>query len=306
MKKIIYIVIFGVLFFSMNSCKNTEREVVFLRNEVLSTIEESSFISNIKNLDLKFKEIILNNQEEFNEYVSGISNSKKNLNQTFIVSEVFSDNEIINSDLIYINGNREGNSNLEIDQRDLIYLFGVVSGMITKSNNVSVIYSSGFKDFSEYLLSFIAGVKTVNLRAYDSLLNGENVLNTFEFKDEEKKVNINNFIENNKSDVILYLDEDIIENLGGVLEEKIKTIFSLYEFIDNDYLKISYFYDDIINKNIDSKNYILSLSNNNISINFEGLPEEVRLVAEGNLNKIIEGNMYIPSNLNELKGMLIT
>lgn len=306
MKKIIYIVIFGVLFFSMNSCKNTEREVVFLRNEVLSTIEESSFISNIKNLDLKFKEIILNNQEEFNEYVSGISNSKKNLNQTFIVSEVFSDNEIVNSDLIYVNGNREGNSNLEIDQRDLIYLFGVVSGMITKSNNVSVIYSSGFKDFPEYLLSFIAGVKTVNLRAYDSLLNGENVLNTFEFKDEEKKVNINNFIDNNKSDVILYLDEDIIENLGGVLEGKIKTIFSLYEFIDNDYLKISYFYDDIVNKNIDSKNYILSLSNNNISINFEGLPEEVRLVAEGNLNKIIEGNIYIPSNLNELKGMLIT
>lgn len=305
MKKIIYMVIFGVLFFIMNSCNNVEQEVIFLRGDVLNTIGESSLIDNIKNSNLKFKEVILRSGEEFDKYLSGIQNSRKGLNQTFIVSESFSNNEIINSDFIQLYGNREGGYNLNIYQKDLVYLFGIVSGMITKSNNVSIIYSSNFKDFPEYLLSFIAGIKTVNLRAYDLILNGVNTLNTFGFNEDEKKVNINNFIKNNKSDVIFYLDDNIVENLSDTLDEKTKTIFSLYDFIDNDYLKISYGYDDIINKNSNSGNYILSLVNNTININFDNLPEEVRLVVEGNFNRIMDEDIHIPSSLSELKNMLI-
>lgn len=305
MKKIVYIVIFGVLFFSMSSCNKTEQEVIFLKNENLSSIGESSFIDNIKNSNFKFEEVILRSDEEFTTYLNSILKSNKKSNKTFIVSEKFSNNGIIDSNLIQINGNKEGNSNLNIYQKDLVYLFGVISGMITKSNNVSVIYSNKFEDYKEYMLSFIAGVKTVNLRAYDLLLNGVNTLNTADFSDEEKRVNISNFVKNNKSDVVLYLDVNISENLKDILEEKSKTIFSLYEFIENDYLKISYIYDDIINKNFSSENYDLSLMNNTIKIDFTNLPDELKLVGENSLRKIMDGNLYIPSNLDELKGMLI-
>ena len=47
MKKI-YVVIFVILLFSMKSCISTEHEVIFLRNEKLSTIRESSLINSIQ------------------------------------------------------------------------------------------------------------------------------------------------------------------------------------------------------------------------------------------------------------------
>lgn len=305
MKKIMYTVIFVVLFFSMSSCNKTEQEIVFLRNERINTIKESSFIENIKNLNLNFKEVILKSDEEFNNYLSDILKSKKISNKTFIVSEEFYRNEIIDNNLIQINGNKDGNYNLSIYQKDLVYLLGVISGMVTKTNNVAVIYSSNFKDYPEYMLSFIAGIKMVNLRAYDSLLNGVNTFNTADLSEENKSSSIVSFIEDNKSDVFLYLDKGILENLSVILDQKEKTIFSLNDFVENDYLKVSYVYDDVTNKSFDSGNYVLSLMNNTINVDLTNLPEEVKLVAENTLSKIMSGNIYIPSNLNELKEILV-
>ena len=58
MKKI-YVVIFVILLFSMKYGISTEHEVIFLRNEKLSTIRESSLINSIQDSKFKFKSVVL-------------------------------------------------------------------------------------------------------------------------------------------------------------------------------------------------------------------------------------------------------
>lgn len=309
MKKI-YVVIFVILLFSMKSCRSTEHEVIFLRNEKLSTIRESSLINSIQNSNFKFKSVVLNGEEEFDEYVNENLESKKIKNKTFIISEEFSNfininDESIYSNLVYINSIEEGKINLKIDQRHLSYILGVISGMLTRTNNVAIIYESELKDSFENVLSFIVGVKSVNLRAYDLLLNGENVLNLNSLLEEDKILNLENFIKNNKSDLILYLDNQLIDNVVNISEEVSKTLFTLNEFQEELFISVSYLYEDIFSEIIGSNGefgtYSVNILDNTIDINIDSLPEEINQVVRNVLDRMKDGNIIFPSTWEELK-----
>ena len=309
MKKI-YVVIFVILLFSMKSCISTEHEVIFLRNEKLSTIRESSLINSIQDSKFKFKSVVLNSEEEFGEYVKENLESKKIRSKTFIISEEFSNlvninDESIYSNLVYINGVEEGRINLKIDQRHLSYIFGVISGMLTRTNNVAIIYESELKDSFENVLSFVAGVKNVNLRAYDLLLNGENVLNLNSSSEEDKILNLESFIKNNKSDVIFYLDNQIIDNAVNISEEVSKTLFTLNEFQEELFVSVSYLYEDIlsgiISSNVEFRTYNVNILDNTIDINIDNLPEEINQVVRNTLDRMKNGNVTFPSTWEELK-----
>lgn len=311
MKKI-YVVIFVILFFSMKSCRSTEHEVIFLRNEKLSTIRESSFINSIQNSNFKFKSVVLNSEEEFGEYVKENLESKKIRNKTFVISEEFLNFENINdesiySNLVYINGVEEGKINLKIDQRHLSYIFGVISGMLTRTNNVAIIYESELKDSFENVLSFIAGIKNVNLRAYDLLLNGENVLNLNSLSEEDNILNLESFIKNNKSDLIFYLDNQFINNAVNISKEVSKNLFTLNEFQEELFVSVSYLYEDIFSEIISSNGefgtYSVNILDNTININIDSLPEEINQVVRNILDRMKNGNITFPSTWEELKSI---
>lgn len=311
MKKI-YVVIFVILLFSMKSCKSTEHEVIFLRNEKLSTIRESSFINSIQNSNFKFKSVVLNSEEEFGEYVKENLESKKIRNKTFVISEEFLNFENINdesiySNLVYINGVEEGKINLKIDQRHLSYIFGVISGMLTRTNNVAIIYESELKDSFENVLSFIAGIKNVNLRAYDLLLNGENVLNLNSLSEEDNILNLESFIKNNKSDLIFYLDNQFINNAVNISKEVSKNLFTLNEFQEELFVSVSYLYEDIFSEIISSNGefgtYSVNILDNTININIDSLPEEINQVVRNILDRMKNGNITFPSTWEELKSI---
>lgn len=311
MKKI-YVVIFVILLFSMKSCRSTEHEVIFLRNEKLSTIRESSFINSIQNSNFKFKSVVLNSEEEFGEYVKQNLESKKIRNKTFVISEEFLNFENINdesiySNLVYINGVEEGKINLKIDQRHLSYIFGVISGMLTRTNNVAIIYESELKDSFENVLSFIAGIKNVNLRAYDLLLNGENVLNLNSLSEEDNILNLESFIKNNKSDLIFYLDNQFINNAVNISKEVSKNLFTLNEFQEELFVSVSYLYEDILSEIISSNGefgtYSVNILDNTININIDSLPEEINQVVRNILDRMKNGNITFPSTWEELKSI---
>lgn len=311
MKKI-YVVIFVILLFGMKSCISTEHEVIFLRNEKLSTIRESSLINSIQDSKFKFKSVVLNSEEEFGEYVKENLESKKIGNKTFIISEEFSNlvninDESIYSNLVYINGVEESRINLKIDQIHLSYIFGVISGMLTRTNNVAIIYESELKDCFENVLSFVAGVKNVNLRAYDLLLNGENVLNLNSLSEEDKISNLESFIKNSKSDLIFYLDNQLINNAVNISEEVSKTLFTLNEFQEELFVSGSYLYEDILSEIISSngefRTYNINILDNTIDINIEGLPEEINQVVRNILDRMKNGNITFPSTWEELKSI---
>lgn len=306
MKKI-YAVILVILLFNIKSCESTEHEIIFLRNEKLSTIRENSFINVIQNLNFKFNNVILNNEEEFSEYV------RENLefkNKTFIVSEEFLNfvninDEFIYPNLVYINGIEEGKINLKIDQRHLSYIFGVISGMLTRTNSLAIIYESELKDSFENVLYFIAGVKNVNLRAYDLLLNRENVLDLNSLSEEDKILDLESFIKNNKSDIVYYLDNQFIDNAFNISEQVSKTLFTLNEFQEELFVSVSYLYEDIISEIVDSNGgfgtYSVSILDNTIDINIDSLPEEIKKVVRNTLDSIKNGNIIFPSTWEELK-----
>lgn len=311
MKKI-YVVIFVILLFIMKSCISTEHEVIFLRNEKLSTIRESSLINSIQDSKFKFKSVVLNSEEEFDEYVKENLESKKIRNKTFIISEEFLNfvninDEFIYSNLVYINGVEESRINLKIDQRHLSYIFGVISGMLTRTNNVAIIYESELNDSFENVLSFVAGVKNVNLRAYDLLLNGENVLNLNSLLEEDKISNLESFIKNTKSDLIFYLDNQLINNAVNISEEVSKTLFTLNDFQEELFLSGSYLYEDILSEIISSngevKTYNVNILDSTIDINIESLPEEINQVVRNILDRMKNGNITFPSTWEELKSI---
>ena len=311
MKKV-FIVFFGIiLFVSMTACKSKKHEIVFITNEKIKTLGEYSLLDNIENnkeLNFDFENVSVNNQEELLGYLRQFSNSKNKNSRTFVISEAFSNisnvtnEEFKDFNFIYLNKQDEGNFNINIDQRHISYLYGIISGLITRENNVSVIYSQNLVDSSKNMLAFINGVKQVNLKAYDYLSTMKNILDVSTVPAEEKQGTIDNFIKNTKSDVIFYLDT-INENIANIFNQSTKVVFSLNEDKENPYIKISYPYEKIIEDIIinNNKNYFVNLIDDTINIDVTQLPEEVQNVVNTMITNMKTNGIGFPNSFEELK-----
>lgn len=306
MKKI-YVLIFVILILGIKSCTNAEREIVFIRGEKLNAIGEVSFLNDIKNSDFNLEEIILPNDEEFLKYVEENLESKKNKNKLFVVSDLFSqslEGEKFNDNrLVYINSGRDDVFDLRIDQRYVSYIFGIVSGMATRSNNISIIYSGELESSFDNVLAFIFGVKMVNPRVYDILKNGDNILDLSSINEEEISSKILEFISGRNSDIIFNLDYERVDEISNIVEENGKSVISLDGFEENIFLDIDYKYEEIINDIFKGnvKTYFVNPLDNSIEINFDKLPDEIRNKVEMNLNKLMSGNINLPMNMEELR-----
>lgn len=304
MKKI-FVVILLILIFSMKSCGNTVQEIMFLRGKIVNTISENSFLNSMKNSNFKFKELIFENDDEFRDYIENKMESKKISNRKNIISSEFLNSDYLNSDLFYINSNNENVYGINIEQSYLSYVFGIVSGMISRSNSVSIIYSGNLTDSSNQIISFMSGLKKVNLRAYDLICNNENIFDLSKVSDEDILNRVQKFLDNSQSDVVFCLDENGKNDIIEELRSSMRTVFTLNEFDENGYLKISYGYENLFKKlfedNGNVKKYNLSISNNTINVNTDNLPDEVRNIVNLVLDKIISGMISIPSNFEELK-----
>lgn len=303
MKKI-YVVILLILIFSMKSCGNTVQEIIFLRGKTINTVIENSFLNSMENskFKFKFKEIIFENNEEFKDYIMKKLESKKKSKQKNIISSEFLSNDFLNPNLFYINSNNENLYGINIDQGYLSYVFGIISGMVSRSNSVSIVYSSDLKDSINQIIYFMSGLKKVNLRAYDLICNNENVFDLSKILNEN---NIQELLNNSKSDVVFYLNGNDKNSLIESLRSSAETVFTLNEFDENGYLKISYDYEsvfrDLFRNDESVKKYNLSISQGTININTDNLPDEVKNIVNEVLNKIMRGMVKLPSNFEELK-----
>lgn len=281
------------------------QEIMFLRGKIVNTISENSFLNSMKNSNFKFKELIFENDDEFRDYIENKMESKKISNRKNIISSEFLNSDYLNSDLFYINSNNENVYGINIEQSYLSYVFGIVSGMISRSNSVSIIYSGNLTDSSNQIISFMSGLKKVNLRAYDLICNNENIFDLSKVSDEDILNRVQKFLDNSQSDVVFCLDENGKNDIIEELRSSMRTVFTLNEFDENGYLKISYGYENLFKKlfedNGNVKKYNLSISNNTINVNTDNLPDEVRNIVNLVLDKIISGMISIPSNFEELK-----
>lgn len=310
MKKL-YAVVFMVLFFSLTSCE-TKQEVVFVHNEKFATIKEMTFADSVDKEDssIELENVIVNTKDEFLDYFESISKSKSK-NKTFVISELFSDvldnRELEDFNFVILGGDNDREINLNVDQRHVSYLLGVISGMMTKTNSVMIVYSNDLKDSYENALSFMAGVKRVNLRAYDSLINNRNVLDLASIEPEKKESYLKDFIKNNNSDIVFYLSDDLNEEIYSLLNDLNKELFTLNEWGNKLIGGISYDYKNIFKDLLNSKNkdtnYFVNILNQNVSINFEKLPQEVRNICESILSEMLDSKVIFPSTLDELKSI---
>lgn len=306
----LYAVVFVLLVFIMNSCNASKQEVVFVRNEKFATIKESTFEDSVKSYDseIDLESVIVNTKEEFLTYLENVSKSKRK-KKTFVVSERFSDvldnEEFKDFNLVVLGGNSDGEINLNVDQRHISYLFGVINGMMTRTNSVMLIYSNELKDSYENALSFMAGVKRVNLRAFDSLANNRNVLDLSSVEKEKMKSALNDFVRNNNSDMIFYISDDLSEEILNLSNELNKELFTLSDLGNNLLGGVSYDYKnifkDVLNGGNKDNNYLVNILNKNVSINLDKLPQEIKNICENVLDEMIDGKIKFPENLNELK-----
>ena len=285
-----------LIFAVITSCSKSKYQILFIRGKEAYSLGENLFEEYLRNLDFEFDSVILNNEEEFLEYLSSINQSKIKDN-IFVISEKFSnsdiENEFNNSNYVYINGVLENRNNLKIDTKYVSYLLGAVSGMVTRSNSVSVIYSDTLKDYDENFSYYAEGIRRVNLRAYDLILNNENVLNLSLSAD--KVLDLKNFLESNSSDVVFYLGDNSIE----VFDDSLKMVFTLNKSINNSFIDIFYDYGSVfeeIIKNLNTdfyKDYVISIKNNNISFNLDNLPLEIAEIFDNILSEILSGNLEL-------------
>ena len=311
MKKL-YAVMFILLVFSMSSCSGAKQEVVFVRNEKFATIKESTFEDSVKSDDseINLENVIVNTKEEFLKYFENVSKSKRR-KKTFVVSELFSDaidnEEFKDFNLVILGGDNDDEINLNVDQRHISYLFGVISGMMTRTNSVMLIYSNELKDSYENALSFMAGGKKVNLRAFDSLYNNRNVLDLSSIEKDKMESTLDDFVRNNNSDTIFYISDDLSEKILSLSSELNKELFTLSEWGNNLLGGVSYDYKnifkDVLNGNNKESNYLVDILNKNVSINLDKLPQEVRDICESVLTEMVDGKINFPTTLDELKGI---
>lgn len=308
MKKI-FIAFFGIiLFVSLSACKSKKHEIILVQDEKIETLAEKSMLEDIredKELSFDFKNVKVSNQEGLNDYLKEFSNSKDKSNKTFIISEALNtiSDEFKDYNIVYVNKNGENNRTINIDQTHISYLYGIISGMLTRTNEVSVIYSKDILDSSKNMFAFISGVKNVNLRAYDYLSVGKNIFDVSEINGDEREAAIENFIKNNKSDVIFYLNHTFNENISNIFEQSSKLIFTLNEHSDP-YVKVTYAYEDILQNivNNDQKLNIVSFLNDTISMDISNLPEEVQNILGEYIQSIKSNGITFPNSFEELKG----
>lgn len=311
MKKV-FIVFFGIiLFVSMTACKSKKHKILFIKDEKIESLGEYSlgeYIENNNELNFDFKNVAVNSQDELVNYLKEFSNSKDRVNKTFVISEAFSnltDEEFKDYNFIYLNKQDENTFNINIDQRHISYIYGVISGMITRTNDISIIYSKDILDSSKNMFAFISGVKQVNLRAYDNLSNSnsKNILDVSTIAEEEKEVAIDNFIKNSNSDVIFYLDNNFSENIVNIFDGSSKVVFSLKQDENNPYIKISYPYENIITDIIksDHKSYFINLLDDTIVIDISHLPQEIQEIVNNVIAKMKSNEIILPNSFEELK-----
>ncbi len=304
MKKI-FVLIFLILILSIKSCASAEKQVIFIRGDKLNAIGEISFLNVIKDSNVNFKEIILKNEEEFSNYVEANLNSKSGKDKLFIVSSIFS-NVLLNesySNLVYINGNKDDVVDFRIDQRCVSYIFGVISGMLTRTNEISIVYSDDMQDSFDNVLAFILGVKNVNPRAYDMLKSYENVLDIDSLGEVENIVSaIIDFMDSNNSDIVFYLDNEFLNNVYDIFEDNMKSIVTLERFGENIFLNIKYKYDEVIEDVFKgrTKTYFISLVGGLINIDLKNLPEDVRDVTQNSLSEVFNNSIIFPTSMKEL------
>ncbi len=310
MKKL-YVVIFMILCFSLSSCKS-KQEVVFVHNEKFATIKEMTFADSVDKEDssIELENVIVNTKEEFLDYFESISKSKRK-NKTFVISELFSDvlnnRELEDFNFVILGGDNDREINLNVDQRHISYLLGVISGMMTRSNSVMIVYSNDLKDSYENALSFMAGVKRVNLRVYDSLINNRNVLDLSSIEVEKQKSSLDEFVKNNNSDIIFYLSDNLKDEILSLSEDLNKELFTLNNWGNKLIGGISYDYKtifkDVLNSKNKDNNYLVNILNQNVSINLEKLPQEVRNICENILSEMVDSKIIFPATLEELKSI---
>lgn len=306
MKKI-YVLIFVILILGLKSCTNAEKEIVFIRGEKLNAIGEVSFLNDIRDSEFNVEEVTLSNEEEFLGYIEENLDSKNSKNKLFVISDLFSnsslDERFNDNRLVYINSNKNNVFNLKIDQRYISYIFGIVSGMVTRNNNISIVYSNELESSFDNVLAFIFGVKQVNPRVYDALKSWDNVLDLSLVELDNRLSVVSEFINGRGSDIIFNLDYELINEISNIVEENMKLLVTLDEFEENIFLDVDYKYDEIIRDILKGnvKTYFVNPIDNFIEINFDKLPEEIRNKVEINLNKVILNNNRFPMSIEELK-----
>lgn len=264
MKKI-YVAILILLIFTISSCSFTNDKIVYIHDNSFKVLSEENFKNNVMDLDVSFEDISLNSDEEFLKYFDDLPN--KGRNTLFVISERFKEIDVSNilDNYVYLNNDANQNvNNITIDLTEINYLLGIISGLFTRTNSVAILYSSQYRDLNEEFISFIEGVKLVNPRAYDSLIDGYNTLDV----DSVDENGINNFINDNGSDIIFNLSSLNINHENKlILTNSIK---------NEEFISILYDYNTIIGdiRKNSSKNYVIDITNN-VDINLIDFPEEV-------------------------------
>lgn len=276
MKKL-YVAILMLLMFAISSCSFTKDKVVYIHDNSFKSLREENFINNVMELDVGFEDVSLGSDEEFLNYINEMSEKKNK--SLYVISERFENLDVSGylDNYIYLNNDINDNMrNLTIDQTKINYLLGIISGMYTRTNNVGVLYSSKYSDLNEEFTSFIEGVKVVNPRAYDSLIDGVNTLDV----DSVDENGIEDFMKNNKSDVIFNLSSLEVTN-----DEKIVLTNGIK---DEEFINIFYDYDTVIGdiqKN-NSEDYVIDITNN-VNVNLTNFPEEILNEVYKHMNLIL-------------------
>lgn len=276
MKKL-YVLVFMLLFLSISSC-STKEEIIYLYTDKFKSLAEESFIYNMKKLNVNFKSVNIENDNLLLDYFNDLSDRQLK-NNVFVISEGFSNVDISNkvNNYIYINNKNNPNlNNLDINQKEVSYLLGVISGVITRKNEVSIVYSKNLSDYNDNLTSFINGLKEVNLRAYDYFLDGKNLIDV-------DSINI--------GEISSYVSGDIVFNLSNQelgLNDNIVLSLNMDDS-SRDIIEILYKYDDFLENVRNNKglnNFTISIYGGSIEFNLTNLPKEVLDIFQSYLDKI--------------------
>lgn len=275
----LYVFIFMAIFLIMSSCSPNGYDVIYVHSDEFKTLAEENFKYNMEKLLDNFKVLNVSNDEKFIQYFNELSNEQKNNKNIFVISERFSNIDISDkiSNLIYINGKNIDANNLIIDQKSVSYLLGVISGLVTRKNSISILYMEDYADHKEIIDAFIAGVKEVNLRAYDMLSNLENV----KCITSDNKEEIEEFIKGS-SDIIFNLSKEDI-----VVDDKFLFDLNMDDISEN-LIAILYDYENFkyMVESGEIKTHSISIYDKSIEFNLNNLPEEVVSIFNKYLNNI--------------------
>lgn len=181
--------------------------------------------------------------------------------------------------MVYINSENVNTNNLLINQKSVAYILGVISGVVTRKNSISILYSEDYVDYKEIMDSFVAGIKEVNLRAYDLLSDLENVKYVTTSNIDE----VQSFISSNNSDIIFNISKEVIDVND-------KFLFNLnMDDISKDLLTVLYDYEGFINmiEGDEITDYSIGVKEGNIKFNLSNMSKELVDVFNKYLSNIV-------------------